>query len=111
MSPSHALVSAKFRNRMDRIAPAIAFKALTQQRKRLPNIVRRLLDMAEDQDPSIALAAIKELRSWMGLDAFIAAGIKAAQEASGDGAEDEEEDRASRRKSLARKYADASPAA
>lgn len=108
------IIPAKYRNRMDRLAPALAFAALSKTaRKRLPRLVQRLYELAEDQNPRIALDAIEKILRFSGAQVFAETGIRLAAEATKgteDPGDEEEDDRASRRKRLARKYAEDAPA-
>ncbi len=97
----------KYRSRMDRLAPSIAFRALSKiGKKRLPGIIQRLYDLAEDQNPRIALDAIEKIMKFSGVAAFVEAGIRVAAEQASepDDGDEQEDDRATRRKALARKY-------
>lgn len=107
----HAL-ALKYRGRMDRLAPAIAIAEMSRvAKKKLPSVIRRLFEMATDRDPRVALKAVAELREWMGVSAFIAAGLKRMSEAPPDEEDDEEDDRDERDRRVAKRYRDVEPAA
>lgn len=103
---SNSLVPAKFRNRIDRLAPAITLKALSALgATEMPKVIQRLYELAQDSNPRIALDAIEKILRYSGVEKFVEAGIKVASEAASENEDDEEEDdRAARRKRLARKY-------
>lgn len=106
-----AMIARKFRGRMDRLAPGVAFLHVSKvAAKKMPSVVNRLIALTKDSNNAVALAAIRELRSWIGLDAFLAAGFKKAAEGPEED-EDGDAEKVSRRGRLAKRYANDDEAA
>lgn len=112
--PQKYSLGRKFRNRIDRLAPGIAFKALNEvARSEMPNVVRRLFTLVDDNNSAVALAAIDKILKYCGVEAFVNLGLKITEErmsGGGEGGDPEEKQKTLRRKNLAKRYGK-SPAA